>query len=208
MVEVFQDPNWWMRDVFTALMIGGIVASGSIVGQTMVADARTAREDAASAAQITHGIQLENLRFVRDGSSPDPTRSRPFSTLNLENQDLVGLQLANADFAYTDLANARLIASNISGGDFSRANLRQTDFRRANLRGAYFGVNRYISEGNQPGADLTGADFTGADLTNADLSHADLTDANLATATMTNVFYDAVTKWPNNFQPPPSRDTH
>jgi uncharacterized protein YjbI with pentapeptide repeats len=208
MTEVFQDPNWWMRDVFTALMIGGIVASGSIVGQTMVADARAAREDAANAAQFTHGIQLENLRFVRDGSSPDPTRSRPFSTLNLANQDLVGLQLANADFAYTDLSDSRLIASNISGGDFSRANLRQTDFRRTNLRGAYFGVNREIDQGNQPGANLTGADFTGADLTNADLSHADLTDAKLATATMTNVFYDSVTKWPNNFQAPPSRATH
>jgi len=95
-----------MRYVFTALMIGGIVASG----QTMVADARAAREGAANAAQFTHGIQLENLRFVRDGSSPDPARSRPFSTLNLANQDLVGLQLANADFAYTDLSDSRLIA--------------------------------------------------------------------------------------------------
>src|SRR3569833_1127533 len=100
MPQVFQDPNWWMRDVFTSLVIGGLVASGSIVGQTMVADARAARADAATAAQFTHGILLENLRFVRDGASSDPTRPRPFSTLNLANQDLVGLQLANADFAY------------------------------------------------------------------------------------------------------------
>jgi hypothetical protein len=190
--EVLRDPNWWMRDVFTALVVAVIVAAGSILGQKMIDDDRAQREG-------------ENLRFVRDASSPDPNRARPFSVLDLEGQHLVGLQIAGADFAYTDLADAFLIASDLSRGDFTRGNLSNANLSRTNLRGAYFGVDRRINDANQPGANLTGADLTDADLTGANLSHANLTGANLTTATMSGVFYDAATVWPKGFSPPPSR---
>ena len=77
-------------------------------------------------------------------------------------------------------------------------------------RGAYFGVDRFINDANQPGTNLTGADLTDADLTDADLtganlSHANLTGANLTAVNMSGVFYDTATVWPKGFSPPPSR---
>lgn len=203
--EVLRDPNWWMRDMFTALVVAVIVAAGSILGQKMIDDDRAQREGIANADQNRHRDQLENLRFVRDASSPDPNRARPFSDLDLKGQHLVGLQIAGADFAYTDLADAFLIASDLSRGDFTRCNLTNANLRRTNLRGAYFGVDRVINDANQPGANLTGADLTDADLTGANLSHANLTGANLTTANMSGVFYDTATVWPKGFSPPPSR---
>lgn len=216
---ILQDPEWWLRDIFTALLVGLIVATGTILGQNSIDDRRATREDVAHAAEVLreneinaaerrHLEQLEDLRFVREGSSNDPARPRKFSTLDLAGQDLVGLHLVGADFAYTDFSGARLIATNFSNSDFTRAHLNNANLSRANLSGAYFGVNRFIDEPNQPGADLTGANLVGADLTGADLSHADLDGAQLATANLTDVLYNAATKWPNGFAPPPSRADH
>jgi uncharacterized protein YjbI with pentapeptide repeats len=189
--EVLTDPHWWLRDVLTALILGALVAAGSIAGQKMVDDSRAAREDADNAAQNRHREQLEDLRFVRDGSSSDPDRPRPFSNLDLEGQNLVGLALVGADFAYADLDDALLIRSDVSRGDFTRADLRNANISLTNLRGAYFGVDRLINDANQHGADLTGADLTEADLTGADLGHDNLTNAKLDKANVTDVFYDA-----------------
>jgi hypothetical protein len=45
--EVLTDPNWWMRDVFTALLVGVLVAASAIIGQKWVDDERSDREGAA-----------------------------------------------------------------------------------------------------------------------------------------------------------------
>jgi uncharacterized protein YjbI with pentapeptide repeats len=205
--NVLADPHWWFKDVVMALILGILISGGSIISQMKINDHRVAREDARVEAENLHSEQLANLRYVRDGSSPDPARSRPYSYFDLEGNDLVGLQLAGADFAFANLADTRLMQIQLERGDLTRADLRGADMRQAVLRGAYFGVDRLLVDSRQPGADLTGADLTGADLTGADLSHADLTDATLADANLQDVLYDSATTWPSGFAPPPSRQT-
>jgi uncharacterized protein YjbI with pentapeptide repeats len=202
---VLSDPHWWFKDVVMALILGILISGGSIVSQMKINDHRVAREDARVESENLHAEQLANLRYVRDGSSPDPARSRPYSYFNLEGKDLVGLQLAGADFAFADLADTRLMQIHMERGDLTRADLRGADMRQADLHGAYFGVDRLQVDPSQPGADLTGADLTGADLTGADLSHANLTDATLTDAKLRDVFWDPATVWPSGFVPPPSR---
>jgi hypothetical protein len=103
--KVLTDPHWWFKDVLMALILGTLISGGSIIGQMIINDHRVAREDARVEAENLHSEQLANLRYVRDGSSPDPNRSRPYSYFNLEGKDLVGLQLAGADFAFANLAD-------------------------------------------------------------------------------------------------------
>lgn len=203
--EILKDPHWWWHEVFTALVVGVVVAGGTIVGQKLVDDTRAAREDATIAAEFRHNEQLADLRFVREQSSPQQDRSRPFSMFDLEGQNLVGLLLPGADFAYANLKDAFLMRSDLSRADFSRAKLRNANLSRSNLRGAYFGVDRLIEEPAQPGADLEGADLSAADLTGANLSHANLTGVKLTAANLTDVFYDEKTTWPDGFTAPPSR---
>lgn len=203
--QVLRDPNWWFKDVLVALILGTLISGGSVIGQMIINDHRMAREDARVEAENTRREQLENLRYVRDGSSPDPNRSRLYSYLDLAGRDLVGLQLTGADFAFANLADTQLMQTQLERSDFTRADIHDADMRGANLRGAYFGVDRLLVDAHQPGANLTGADLTGADLTGANLSRADLTDVTLTNANLEGVLYDPATIWPSGFHPPPSR---
>ena len=142
--EILKDPHWRWHEVFTALVVGVVIASGTIVGQKMVDDSRAAREDVTIAAELRHSEQGADLRFVREQSSPQQDRPRPFSKFDLEGQNLVGLSLAGADFAYANLNDAFLMRSDLSRADFSRADLRDANLSRTNLRGGYFGVDRLI----------------------------------------------------------------
>ena len=203
--EVLRDPHWWWHEVFTALIVGLVIACGTIVGQKLVDDSRAAREDVTIAAEFRHNEQAADLRFVREQSSPQQDRPRPFSKFDLEGQNLVGLSLAGADFAYANLKDASLMQSDLSRADFTRTELRNANLSRTDLRGAYFGVDRLIEEPARPGADLEGADLTAADLTGANLSHANLAGAKLTAANLTHVFYDEKTTWPEGFTAPRSR---
>lgn len=203
--EVVRDPHWWFRDVLMALIIGGLLAAGSVVGQKSVDDRRSEREIRLALDANRHSLQLENLRFVRDRSWDTPDGARRFAELDLTGQNLVGLPLAGSDFAVADLAGANLSESDLSRANFARANLRGADLARATLRGSYFGPERIPDVIDRSGADLSDADLSGADLTDADLGHAHLTGARLNRAVLTNVFYDADTVWPDGFTPPPSR---
>lgn len=203
--EMVRDPHWWFREVFTAFLLGSLLAAGSVLGQKIVDDRRSEREITLALNASRHSLQLENLRFVRDRSLDTPEGGRRFAELDLAGQNLVGLTLTGSDFAVADLAGANLSESDASGANFARANLHGADLARASLRGAYFGPERIPDATDQSGADLTEADLNGADLTDADLSHANLTAASLNRAVLANVFYDADTIWPQGFTPPPSR---
>jgi uncharacterized protein YjbI with pentapeptide repeats len=203
--DVVRDPHWWFRDVVTALIIGGLLAGGTVIGQKLVDDRRSEREVESALAANRHDIQLENLRFVRDRAFGQPEGTRRFAEFDLAGQNMLGLPLAGSDFAVADLAGANLSESDLSRANFAQADLRGADLARATLRGAYFGPGRLPDAASSSGADLTGADLTGADLTDADLGHANLDRAQLARAVFTNVYYDADTKWPQDFTPPASR---
>lgn len=203
--DVMRSPHWWFREVLMALVIGGLLVAGTVIGQKIVDDRRSEREVAQALAANRHSMELENLRFVRDRSSDATEGTRRFAELDLAGQNLVGLMLAGSDFAVADLSGANLSEADLSRANFARANLKGADLARARLRGAYFGPERIPEATNQSGADLTEADLNGADLSDADLAHANLTGALLKRAVLTNVFYDANTVWPQGFTPPPSR---
>ena len=63
------------------------------------------------------------------------------------------------------------------------------------MAGADLSIDDYLDDPDQPGATLDDANLRGTDLTEADLARASLN----------NVYYDASTKWPAGFTPPPSR---
>lgn len=203
--ETVRDPLWWFKEVLAALIIGGLLATGTVLGQKLVDDRRSEREMQAALAANRHGLQLENLRFVRENSWNTPDDARRFAELDLADQNLVGLHLTGSDFARADLTGANLSASDLAGSNFARAALHGTNLTRTILRGAYFGPERIPDAADQLGADLSNADLSDADLTGADLGHANLTGANLDHANITNVFYDQTTTWPQGFTPPPSR---
>ncbi|MCW1957926.1 MAG: pentapeptide repeat-containing protein [Mycobacterium sp.] len=200
-----RDPRWWFQDVLVALIIGGLLTAGSVIGQKLVDDRRADRELQTAISTNRHDLQMENLRFVRDGSGAAQEERRRFAEFDLAGQNLVGLRLDGSDFARANLTGANLSESNLSRSNFARATLRGTNLTRTALRGAYFGPERIPAAPDGLGADLTGADLDDADLTDADLSHTNLTGASIARTTLTNVFYDRETAWPQGFSPPPSR---
>ncbi|MDG4663225.1 pentapeptide repeat-containing protein [Mycobacterium sp. 236(2023)] len=103
-----REPRWWVRDIVIAMILGVVLAAGSIWGQKLVDDSRAIRDEAQQQAQTRHAEQLENLVFVRNLSSSEPTQARPFSHMDLEGMALVGLRLPGADFAYANLTGAVL----------------------------------------------------------------------------------------------------
>jgi uncharacterized protein YjbI with pentapeptide repeats len=204
-VKTVRDPHWWFAEVLVALIIGGMLAAGTVIGQKMVDDRRAERELRAAVATNRHDLQMENLRFVRDRSRDTPDEGRRFAEFDLARQNLVALRLTGSDFARADLTDANLSEADLSRSNFARATLRGTNLTRAILKADYFGPERIPDAPDSLGADLTGADLTGADLTDADLGHADLTGAALGGANLTNVYYDSDTVWPAGFAPPRSR---
>lgn len=205
LAHVVRDPRWWFHDVVVALIIGGLLATGTVVGQKLVDDRRAEREMQSALSANQHDLRLENLRFVRERSQDVPDDGRRFAEFDLAGQNLVGLRLTGSDFARADLNDANLSQSDLSRSNFARADLRNANLTGAILRAAYFGPERIAHAPDQRGADLTGADLTDADLTGADLSHADLSDVSMSRTNLTNVFYDGRTIWPTGFTPPPSR---
>lgn len=206
-LEVVRDPRWWFQDVISALIIGGLVAGATVLGQKAVDDRRAERELAAAMAANRHALQLENLRFVRDLSLNSSDDARRFAEFDLAGQNLVGLRLAGADFARADLSGANLATSDLNRSNLARADLHEANLTEVSLRGSYLGPERILDAADRRGADLTGADLTGADLTGADLSHANLEGATLTSARLADVYYDGDTTWPRGFDPPPSRPT-
>ncbi|MEE6140570.1 pentapeptide repeat-containing protein [Mycobacterium sp. 050128] len=97
---------------------------------------------------------------------------------------LVGAWLPSAS-----LVDAGLLMANLNAAKFTDANLTGADLSIANL---------YYSSLDQ-------TNLTGAKLYAADLSDANLIGATLARTDLGNIYYNATTRWPEGFTPPPSR---
>lgn len=193
--ETLSSPEWWLHNIVVAIVVGMVVSVGAILGQFWIDNRREERYQAMELRQSRQAEQLQNLQFVRSGSSRDPDQDRPYAALDLEGQELGELQLANADFAYANLAYTNLSHANLAHANFDRADLTGANLTLANLTDADLSIDDYLNDPDQPGATLDGANLRGADLTGADLARASLN----------NVYYDSTTKWPAGFSPPPSR---
>src|ERR1700737_122582 len=83
--EVLKDPNWWMRDVFTALVVAVVVSAGAIMGQKLV-ELHRAGADFAYA-------NLAGALLVRT---------------DLSRADLTGADLSHANLTEANLARANV----------------------------------------------------------------------------------------------------
>lgn len=115
-----------------------------------------------------------------------------FQGAHMRRTRLIQAQLIGADFRKATLLYARANEADLSHGDFRNAYLKGSHFKRADLRDANFSGANMVSGGDMVSVDLTSADLRGADFTGADLTRAVLTD----------VCFDAKTKWGSN--PPPA----
>jgi uncharacterized protein YjbI with pentapeptide repeats len=184
----------WLRDV-----IVGTIASLIVFGIAYYFDAKA--EDRQE--------RLENLRFVRERSSPDKDQPRPFRGLDLEGQNLSGLRLEKAqlvganlhgaDLRFAFLKSVQFHKVDLRGAQLTQTSLGQALFIDAQLNGAF--VNQAFAQGAKfEGSDVAGADFTGTALYGADLSTA----LNLTEANVSGICWDGSTLWPAGFTPPPS----
>ena len=114
-----------------------------------------------------------------------------FQGAHMRRTRLIQARLVGADFRKATLLYARANEADLSGGDFRNAYLKGSHFNRADLRYANFSGANMVSDGNMVSVDLTSADLRGADFTAADLREAVLTD----------VCFDAKTKWGSNTPP-------
>jgi uncharacterized protein YjbI with pentapeptide repeats len=81
------------------------------------------------------------------------------------------------------------------GEDLMDRDLADLDLRNASL------VNAKLRFALLTGADLRGANLTGANLRGARLGKCDRRRAKLAGAKLTDAEYDAITRWPEGFDP-------
>lgn len=141
LAKAIRDPHWWFKEVVLALIIGGLLAAGTVLGQKMVDDRRAERELHAALAANRHDLQMENLRFVRERSWDTPDDARRFAGFDLADQNLVGLRLTGSDFARADLTGAKLSGSDLSRSNFARATLHDANLTRTVLRGPTSAAN-------------------------------------------------------------------
>jgi uncharacterized protein YjbI with pentapeptide repeats/WD40 repeat protein len=129
---------------------------------------------------------------------------------SLEGADFSGADLSYADFEGVDLkgvdlSGANFIKADLSEMDLSEAILHETSFQQTSLN------NTKLQGASLQGAELYRTDLRGATLREAklnkaqffgvDLRGADLSGANLEGAELTDIRYDAQTRWPQGFTP-------
>ncbi|MDC0744518.1 pentapeptide repeat-containing protein [Polyangium mundeleinium] len=116
-----------------------------------------------------------------------------------------GISAEGVSLERTDLRRAELSGADLSGANFSEANLSEAYLFGADLSGAYlFGAHlrgAYLIGANLIGAHLRGADLIGAHLSGAHLIGADLIGAHLSGANLSGALYNALTRWPESFDP-------
>jgi uncharacterized protein YjbI with pentapeptide repeats len=122
-----------------------------------------------------------------------------FRDAMLMGTSLVHARLDDANFTDAGLGGTNADEAVLHSADFSNAHLGRSHFKRADLRDAIFRSAEIIHV-DLTSADLRNANFTGAemidiDLTLADLRGADFTRTHLRRAVLTDVCFDATTKW-------------
>lgn len=122
-----------------------------------------------------------------------------FFAASLRHSNLTSSVLDNANFQLADLTHASLLTvecqgARMRGAHLNHATLSGARFTGADLEGAtFFGVSAFWTDLKD--AQMSRARLSGADLEDAlDLEHANLND----------IEWDADTKWPRGFKPPPS----
>lgn len=97
---------------------------------------RADREARAAVALADQSEQLENLRFIRDRSSPEPIH-RPFAGMELDHVNFTGLQLGSSDLRGTTIRSSLLDDIDLSGSLMTNARIELSWSRHADLSETY-----------------------------------------------------------------------
>ncbi|MEL6346783.1 MAG: pentapeptide repeat-containing protein [Myxococcota bacterium] len=152
---------------------------------------------------------------MADISRPIDLRGARLSEISLTQLTDQELFLEYASLHHATLSEVTLKDGRLRGATFNESTLSRCNFEGADLAGADF-YRATLTDINVQSADLQGASFEGAHLQNVDFRHADLRGADLSTAIfgtvqLQDVYWDALTRWPDDFpmnrlsEPPTTR---
>ena len=119
------------------MIIGGLLAAGTVLGQKLVDDRRAERELHAALSANRHDLQMENLRFIRERSWDTPTThgASPTSMWPARTWSACGRPDRTSP---RRSQRGEPVRDDLSRSNFARANLHDANLTRAILRGAYF----------------------------------------------------------------------
>ena len=172
------------------------------------------------------GVTLRALDLSCEAPRADDCAG--FDGANLREADLVFAKLHGATFEDVDMRDASLGEADLSDTNLARSDLRGATFEHTQLTDAILS-HAQLDDAKLSGSYIYGTAFYGADLTNAEvhmaivsearfdeailagtsftgsvLDGSDFSMAELAGADFQGACYNAATKWPTDFSPPPS----
>lgn len=187
-------------DLTDADLVGANLAAANLAGASLI---RAGMSDADLATAILSDANLYHADLHRANMYRANLTCAELIRVNLARTDLHDANLTRANLYRADLTDATLTCADLTGANLAGANLAEANLTRADLTGAD------LTGANLTGANLTGATISGADTgENPDPADASVASRFLSATRFTDAVYDARTKWPDDFRPPPSRDTY
>ena len=148
---------------------------------------------------------LKLLMDIKEGRSPEPSKTLDLKGVNLAGEDLSGMNLSGVDLSGADLTganlsgarlfkatlkktillNANLKKTELTGADLTEAVLEEVDASQIGLGMACL-QGAHLFRANLEGGTLSMANFEGADLRGACLHNSRIREAKLIRADLTN----------------------
>lgn len=82
------EPVWWIKEVVFAAVVALLAGTALYLVQDRAENHRQEKANAIEDRRQLQDQRLENLRFVRERSSPNAEETRPFGALDLRDQSL------------------------------------------------------------------------------------------------------------------------
>lgn len=212
--SVASDGGSLWRELGLALLSGGIVGGALVAVESSLARAAAEQgERTAFLQQLTTTGDLNGIDLADQRLAGVYLPGRAMVAARMRGTDLRGAMAVFGDLRHADLRDALLDGIDLRGSTiaFARApgvrladaRLDDADLSDADLTGASL-AGASLVEARLQRTTLLGADLSGARLARCYLEGADLTGASLDGTTIEEVQYDANTRWPDGFTPPPS----
>lgn len=215
LVTLTSDAGSVGRDLGLQGLGGAIVGASLLIVQSLLsAAAERHNEHRSLVTMLSSTVDLNGIDLAGRALGGIYLPGRALVAARLTHADLTAAKLYYGDLRHADLTGTNLTDVDLSGATLAGAHLRNADLRNANLRdvdltgadltGADLS-GAVIEDANLAEVTASGADFTGAVIRSTNLSGANLSSAVLATARFDGIRHNAVTRWPRDFEPPPSR---
>lgn len=157
-----------------------------------------------------HNMDLQGAELDHSALHHADLSDAMLDQANLADSDLRRANLEESRLYWSnlqdsDMRGAVLVGANLMGADLTNANLSGADLHDAIMNGAIMRM-ALLHRVNLAGCDLIWADLSKATLseatlTGARLGWANLSDADLTGADLAGAYYNAYTRWPDDFDP-------